>query len=151
MRGNPGFRFHDNQDSLFDRDLIHKREEEEVKRSQDASHKADTEAEGPGQIETVFETWADWGDSEDFGGLRDDAALYPHLFDRTILTRVQKKDGENVDKRNLMEEKKRNQADDGTVKEKKNVEAEIKSIKKSLPLIDIKTDSSQTKSLVIIP
>ena len=50
-----------------------------------------------------------------------------------------------------MEEKKRNQADDGTVKEKKNVEAEIKSIKKSLPLIDIKTDSSQTKSLVIIP
>ena len=150
MRGNPGFRFHDNQDSLFDRDLIHKREEDEVKRSADASHKTDTEA-GPGQIETVFETWADWGDSEDFGGLRDDAALYPHLFDRTILTRVQKKDGDNVDKRNLMEEEKRNQADDGTVKEKKNVEAEIKSIKKSLPLIDIKTDSSQTKSLVIIP
>merc|ERR1712172_158198 len=143
MRGNPGFRFHDNQDSLFDRDLIHKREEEEVKRNQDASLK--TEA-GPGQIETVFETWADWGDSEDFGGLRDDAAIYPHLFDRTILTRVQKKDG--VDKRNLMEQEKRNQAEDDIVKEskeKKNVEAEIKSIKKSLP--DIKTDSSQTKSL----
>lgn len=153
MRGNPGFRFHDNQDSLFDRDLIHKRENEDVKRSQEASLKTDKEAEaGPGQIETVFETWADWGDSEDFGGLRDDAALYPHLFDRTILTRVQKKDGDNVDKRNLMEqEKKRNQVEDDTVKEKKNVEAEIKSIKKSLPLIDIKTDSSQTKSLVIIP
>ena len=144
MRGNPGFRFHDNQDSLFDRDLIHKRENEDVKRNQEASLK--TEA-GPGQIETVFETWADWGDSEDFGGLRDDAALYPHLFDRTILTRVQKKDGDSADKRNLME-KKRIKADDTVEesKEKKNVEAEIKSIKKSLP--DIKTDSSQTKSLV---
>ena len=145
MRGNPGFRFHDNQDSLFDRDLIHKRENVDVKRNQEASLK--TEA-GPGQIETVFETWADWGDSDDFGGLRDDAALYPHLFDRTILTRVQKKDGDSVVKRNLMEEK-RSQADDTVEesREKKNVEAEIKSIKKSLP--DTKTDSSQPKTLVI--
>ena len=133
MRGNPGFRFHDNQDSLFDRDLIHKRENEDVKRTPEAGLK--TEA-GPGQIETVFETWADWGDSEDFGGLRDDAALYPHLFDRTILTRVQKKDGDSVVKRNLMEEK-RSQAD-VTVEESretKNVEAEIKSIKKSWVLL----------------
>ena len=151
MRGNPGFRFHDNQDSLFDRDLIHKREmggEGGVKRSE-AGHKAEA---GPGQIETVFETWADWGDSDEFGGLRDDAALYPPsygLFDRTILTRVQKKNGNNVDKRDLREEK-RDQVDDHEEesKKKKNVEAEITSIKKSLPSINIKTDSGQPKALV---
>ena len=152
MRGNPGFRFHDNQDSFFDKDLIHKREEAgagEVKKSE-ASHQAEA---APGQIETVFETWADWGDSEEFGGLRDDTALYPPsygLFDRTILTRVQKKDGGNVDKRDLVQEK-RNQVDESVEesKEKKNVEAEIKSIKKSLPSIDIKTkDFSQPKALV---
>ena len=155
MRGNPGFRFHDNQDSLFDRDLIHKRViPTEVKRVMPAevkrgevSHQAEG---GPGQMETVFETWADWGDSEEFGGLRDDTALYPPsfgLFDRTILTRVQKKDGGKVDNR---VEEKRNQVDDTVEesKEKKNVEAEIKSIKKSLPSIDIKTINSQPKALV---
>ena len=151
MRGNPGFSFHDNQDSLFDRDLVHKREmPAEVKRSE-ASHQAEG---GPGQIETVFETWADWGDMEEFGGLRDDTALYPPsygLFDRTILTRVQKKDGGNVDNRDPIEEK-RNQIEDKVEesKEKKNVEAEIKSIKKSLPSIDIKTTKSQPKAYIIV-
>merc|ERR1711909_91136 len=66
-----------------------------------------------------------------------------------ILTRVQKKDGGNVDKRNLVEEK-RDPVEESVEesKEKKNVEAEIKSIKKSLPSIDIKTKNlGQPKTL----
>ena len=144
MRGNPGFRFHDNQDSFFDRDVIHKREmkgDGEVKREE-----GDKE-DGHGQMETVFETWEDWGDFDEFGGLRDEAAVAPRfgLFDRTILTRVQKKNGNNVDMRDPLKENKDNVNNEV---EEKGMEDEIKTVKKSLPSLDIKTDSSQQKLLV---
>ena len=78
MRGSPGFRFNDNQNYLYDRDIMHKRNSEE---------KEETENVLPTNLE-------DWGEFNDFSGLMEDASLYPSslgLFDRTILTRVQKR------------------------------------------------------------
>ena len=89
MRDSPGFRFNDNRNFLYDRDIMHKRNEEKDQ-----------------QID-LSNNWEDFGDFGDFGefegftGLMEDASLYPAnlgLFDRTILTRVQKR-GDQLEKR----------------------------------------------------
>ena len=93
MRGSPGFRFNDNQNYLYDRDIMHKR---------DSEGKEETEQALPSN-------WEDWGEFNDFTGLMEDVSLYPAslgLFDRTILTRVQKRNSQEpqeteVDKREL--------------------------------------------------
>ena len=77
MQGSPGFRFNDNQNYLYDRDIMHKR---------------NTEGE---EREPLPSNWDEWGEFGDFTGLMEDVSLYPSslgLFDRTILTRVQKRD-----------------------------------------------------------
>ena len=52
-------------------------------------------AQGGEEKETLPTNWEDWGEFGDFTGLMEDVSLYPSslgLFDRTILTRVQKRD-----------------------------------------------------------
>ena len=91
MRGSPGFRFNDNQNYLYDRDIMHKRSSQVGENSEDTEH-------------NLPSNWGEWGDFGDFTGLMEDVSLYPSslgLFDRTILTRVQKRDQEDqsVEKR----------------------------------------------------
>ena len=95
MRGSPGFRFNDNQNYLYDRDIMHKRNSEV---------KEENEKALPSNLE-------EWGEFNDFSGLMEDVSLYPSslgLFDRTILTRVQKRPSQDqgeteVNKRELTE------------------------------------------------
>ena len=84
MRDSPGFRFNDNRNFLYDRDIMHKRNKEEEQ-----------------QID-LPNNWEDFGEFEGFTGLMEDVSLYPSnlgLFDRTILTRVQKRAQDQVEKR----------------------------------------------------
>ena len=97
MRGSPGFRFNDNQNYLYDRDIMHKR-------NSVGKEKEEKESALPSNLE-------DWGEFNDFTGLMEDVSLYPSslgLFDRTILTRVQKRPSQDqeqteVKKRELTE------------------------------------------------
>ena len=101
MRGSPGFRFHDNENSFYDRDIMHKRNPGHMNQNL----KDDKEIQ---EQQPSFGSWEEWGEFDDFSNLMDDVSLYPKigLFDRTILTRVQKKDGNNVDKRtNLIDKR----------------------------------------------
>ena len=133
MRGSPGFRFHDNENSFYNRDILHKREDTENK--QDNENKTTTEELSKDDIinaknatdsdetndgstadkvdtdENVFSSWEDW---DDFSNLMEDVSLYPPsfgLFDRTILTRVQKKD-DKQEKRRLNSDKNSAQSND---------------------------------------
>ena len=101
MRGTPGFRFHDNENSLYDRDIMHKRAEGEPKEEEGDSKEEKNNVEeeaAPPQKETLG-PWEDWSDFDanfdGFTSLMEDASLYPPNFGSslTILTRVQKKDG----------------------------------------------------------
>ena len=95
MRGSPGFRFNDNQNYLYDRDIMHKRNSEGKKENEKA----------------LSSNLEEWGEFNDFTGLMEDVSLYPSslgLFDRTILTRVQKRPSQDqgeteVNKRELTE------------------------------------------------
>lgn len=87
MRDSPGFRFNDNRNFLYDRDIMHKRNEEK-----------DQQIDLPNN----WEDFGDFGEFEGFTGLMEDVSLYPAnlgLFDRTILTRVQKRGEDQVEKR----------------------------------------------------
>merc|ERR1712064_60501 len=90
-----GFRFNDNQNYLYDRDIVHKRSSQEVENSEDAEH-------------NLPSNWEEWGDFGDFTGLMEDVSLYPSslgLFDRTILTRVQKRDKEEEQEEQSVEKR----------------------------------------------
>ena len=81
MRGSPGFRFNDNQNYLYDRDIMHKRNREGMEEKEE-------------EVKALPSNLEDWGEFNDFSGLMEDVSLYPSslgLFDRTILTRVQKR------------------------------------------------------------
>ena len=108
MRGTPGFRFHDNENSLYDRDIMHKRTEGEHKEEETAfreeegdskEEKNNVEEEVAAPHKETLGTWEDWSDFDTnfdgFTSLMEDASLYPPNFGSslTILTRVQKKDG----------------------------------------------------------
>ena len=108
MRGSPGFRFHDNENSFYDRDIMHKRNAVHI------NHDSKEEEEEREEYQPSFGSWEEWGEFDDFSNLMDDVSLYPKigLFDRTILTRVQKKDGKNVEKRiNLIDKRDTNNDD----------------------------------------
>ena len=107
MRGSPGFRFHDNENSFYDRDIMHKRNAGHI------NHDAKEEEERE-EYQPSFGSWEEWGEFDDFSNLMDDVSLYPKigLFDRTILTRVQKKDGKNLEKRTNITDKRDTQNDD---------------------------------------
>ena len=137
MRGSPGFRFHDNENNFYERNILHKRvaneeatnntdndtsiaannvtittnnntkttvnnNQDDLRKTKEVILKAVADLKND-----VFDNWEDWGeDFDDFHNLMEDASLYPPsfgLFDRTILTRVQKKD-EEAAKRNLESE-----------------------------------------------
>ena len=95
VRESPGFRFNDNRNFLYDRDIMHKRNSEVKEENENAL---------PSNLE-------EWGEFNDFSGLMEDVSLYPSslgLFDRTILTRVQKRPSQDqgeteVNKRELTE------------------------------------------------
>ena len=101
MRGTPGFRFHDNENSLYDRDIMHKRAEGETKEEEGDSKedKENVEEEAAAPHKETLGPWEDWSDFDanfdGFTSLMEDASLYPPNFGSslTILTRVQKKDG----------------------------------------------------------
>merc|ERR1712064_131450 len=98
-----GFRFNDNQNYLYDRDIVHKRSSQEVENSEDAEH-------------NLPSNWEEWGDFGDFTGLMEDVSLYPSslgLFDRTILTRVQKRDKEEEQEEQSVEKRGGSQSEKG--------------------------------------
>ena len=146
MRGTPGFRFHDNENSLYDRDIMHKRAEAETKEeegdSKEEKNNVEEEAAAP-QKETLG-PWEDWSDFDanfdGFTSLMEDASLYPPNFGSslTILTRVQKKDGKGsaLEKKDKGVEKRQGSTKTINDNNEKNAERkEAGKVKKSLQAV----------------
>ena len=146
MRGTPGFRFHDNENSLYDRDIMHKRAEGETKEEEGDSkeEKNNVEEEAAAPHKETLGPWEDWSDFDanfdGFTSLMEDASLYPPNFGSslTILTRVQKKDGKGsaLEKKDKGVEKRQGSTKTINDNNEKNAERkEAGKVKKSLQAV----------------